>query len=137
MISGLVLAHLNRRLKGELKVYQCSVVRRRQPFSNVIISEVSMPIAIKFHLKHHWGEGKAARGSGADQFRTLVSLATDSSHRVILEKRRHHVFMNVFIGSFSYLQVMMKCMRTWMSSKFGRIRRTTEVAALKRLKKFP
>ena len=26
----------------------------------------------------------------------MVSMATDSSHRVIMEKRRHHIFSNVF-----------------------------------------
>ena len=40
------------------------------------------------------------------------------------------------IGSVSYLQVTMTCMRPWMSLKFGRIRpRTTELAALERMKK--
>ena len=61
------------------------------------ISQASRPIAIQFYLKHHWVGGKAAWGFGADQFRTLVSMATDSSHRVIMEnKQRHHVFSNVF-----------------------------------------
>ena len=82
-------------------VYPCSGVRRccrrYSPFSNIYISEASRPIAIKFYLKHHWGGGKAAWGFGADQFRTLVSMATDSSHRVIIGKtRRHQVFSNVF-----------------------------------------
>ena len=99
------LAHLSRRLKGELIVYPCSGVRRcrrrrrrrrRSPFSNMNISEASWPIKIKFYLKHHWGVGKAAWGFGADQFRTLVSMATDSSHRVIMGKQRHQVFSNVF-----------------------------------------
>ena len=61
------------------------------------ISEASRPIAIKFYLKDHWDGGKAAWGFGADQFRSLVSMATDSSHRVIMGKRRHHVFSNVFV----------------------------------------
>ena len=60
------------------------------------ISETSRPITIKFYLKHHWGGGKAALGFGADQMRTLVSMTTDSSHRVIMGKRRHHVFSAVF-----------------------------------------
>ena len=51
------------------------------------ISETSWPIAIKFYRKHHWGGGKAALGFGADQIRTLVAMATDSSHRVIMGKR--------------------------------------------------
>ena len=46
-----------------------------------------MPITIKFYLKHLWGGGTAALGFGADQIRTLVSMATDSSRRVIMGKR--------------------------------------------------
>ena len=95
---NLFLAHLSRRLKGELIVYQCSGVRRRrrrrrQPFSNMNISEASRLIAIKFYPKHHWGGGKAAWGFGADQFRTLVSMATDSSHRVIMGKTASSRFL--------------------------------------------
>ena len=84
----LLLAHLSRRLKGELIVYPCSSVLRcrRSPFSNMKISETSRPIAIKFYLKHHWGGGNAAWGFGADRHRTLVAMAIDSSHRVIMEK---------------------------------------------------
>ena len=51
------------------------------------ISETSRPISTKFYLKHHWGGGKAGLGFDADQIRTLVSMATDSSHRVIMGKR--------------------------------------------------
>ena len=97
------LAHLSRRLKGELVVYPCSGVRRcrrrrrrRSPFSNMNISEASRPIAIKFYLKHHWGGGKDAWGFGADQFRTLVSMATDSSHRVIMGKMASSSFLECF-----------------------------------------
>ena len=53
---------------------------------NMNVSETSGPIAIKFYLKHHSGGGKAALGFKADRFRTLVPMATDSSHRVIMEK---------------------------------------------------
>ena len=107
------LAHLSRRLKGELIVCPCSGIRRcPPPFANMNISETSRPIAIKFYLKHHWDGGKAAWGFGAHQFRTLVSMATDSSHRVIMGKNGVITFSRMFlIGSFSYLQVMMTCMR--------------------------
>ena len=61
------------------------------------ISETSRPITIKFYLKRHWGGGKAASlGFGADQIRTLVSMATDSSHRVIMGKRASSRFLAVF-----------------------------------------
>ena len=54
--------------------------------SNMNISETSGSIAIKFYLKHHWGGGKAAIGFWPDRIGTLVSMATDSSHRVIMGK---------------------------------------------------
>ena len=61
--------------------------------SNMNISETSGLIAIKFYLKHNWGEGKAALGFGPDRIRTLGSMATDSYHR---GKRRLHFFSAVF-----------------------------------------
>ena len=53
---------------------------------NINISETSGPFATKFYLKHHWGGGKAALCFGPDRIGTLVSMATDSSHRVIMGK---------------------------------------------------
>ena len=55
-------------------------------FSNSNISATSGPIVTKFYLNHHWGGGKAALGFGRDRIGTLVSMAMDSSHRVILGK---------------------------------------------------
>ena len=60
------------------------------------ISATSRPIGMKFDLKHNWGGGKNSVVFDPDWIRTLVSMATDSSHRVIMGKRRHHVFSNVF-----------------------------------------
>ena len=81
---------------GELIVYQSSrrpsvrpSVRasvRASTLSNINISETSGPITTKFYLKHHWGGGKAASGFRPDRIGTLVSMATDSSHRVIMWK---------------------------------------------------
>ena len=53
-------------------------------FSNSNISATSGPIVMKFYLNHHWGGGKAALSFGPDQIGSLVSMATDSSHRVIM-----------------------------------------------------
>ena len=50
--------------------------------SNMNISATSWLITNKFYLNG----GKAALGLGPDRIRTLVSMATDSSHRVLLEK---------------------------------------------------
>ena len=59
-----------------------------RPFTltDMNISETSRLIIIKFHLKHHWGGGLTALGFGPDRIRTMVSMATDSSHRVIMGK---------------------------------------------------
>ena len=59
---------------------------RASTLSNVNISETSWQIVIKFHLEHHWGGGLTALSFGLDMIRTLVSMATDSSHRVIMGK---------------------------------------------------
>ena len=84
-------AHLSQRLIGELIVYSCSgvrpsVCRRTSTISNSNISATSWPIVTKFYLNHHWGGGKAALGFGPDRIGTLVSMATDCSHRVIMGK---------------------------------------------------
>ena len=78
--------------QGELIVYRSS--RRVSvclavcmwTFSNSNISATSGPIVTKFYLNHHWVGGKAALGFGPDRIGTLVSMATDSSHRVIMGK---------------------------------------------------
>ena len=54
--------------------------------SNMNISAISWSIGLKFYLKHHWDGGKASVGFDPDRIRTLVSMATDSSHRVIMGK---------------------------------------------------
>ena len=96
------LAHLSRRLVGELIVYPWSGVRpssvRPSSFtiSNMNISATSGQITTKFNLKHHWVGGKAAFGFGPDQIRTLVSMATESSHRVIMEKTVSPLFLGCF-----------------------------------------
>ena len=50
------------------------------------ISPTSGPIITKFYLNHHCVGGKAALGFEPDRIRTLVSMATDSSHKVIMGK---------------------------------------------------
>ena len=94
------LAHLSRRLIGELIVYRSSrrlSVRecvRALTLSNMNISATSRPIEIKFYLKHHWGGGKPSVGFDPDRIRTLVSMATDSSHRVIMGKTASSRFLD-------------------------------------------
>ena len=50
------------------------------------ISPQPVPIVTKFYLKHHWGGGLIALGFGPGRIGTLVSMATNSSHRVIMGK---------------------------------------------------
>ena len=54
---------------------------RPSTLSNMNISGL---IDFKFYLKHHLGGENAALDFGPDRIGTLVSMATDSSHRVIM-----------------------------------------------------
>ena len=100
------LAHLSRRLRGELIVYRSSRRPSVRPcvracvgvftLSNMNISETNGLIATKFYLKHHLGGGLAALGFGPDRIRTLVSMATESSHRVIMVKTVSPLFLGCF-----------------------------------------
>ena len=54
--------------------------------SNMNISATSGPIVTRFYLKHHWGGGKATLCFWPDRIGNLVSMPTDSSHRVIMGK---------------------------------------------------
>ena len=62
------------------------------------ISATSGLVTTKFYLKHDWVGGKAALGFGPDRIRTLVSMATVSSNRVIMEK----TVSPLFLGCFSF-----------------------------------
>ena len=53
---------------------------------NMNISETSWQIFIKYHLEHHWDLELTVLGFGLDPIRTLVSMATDSSYRVMMGK---------------------------------------------------
>ena len=82
----LFLAHLSLRLtQGELIVYQssCRLCVIVSTLSNMNISETSGPITTKFH---HLSRGKSALGFEPGRILTLVSMATNSSHRVVMGK---------------------------------------------------
>ena len=64
--------------------------------SNMNISATSRLIGMKFDLKHHWGGGKDSVVFDPDWIRTLVSMATDSSHRVIMGKTTSSRFLECF-----------------------------------------
>ena len=74
------------RLRGELIVYRSS----RRPSVRACVgacvrvftlSNISLRPMRRLQPKHHLGGGLAARGFGPDRIRTLVSMATESSHR--------------------------------------------------------
>ena len=67
------------------------------------ISATSGPITMKFYQKYHWDGGKAALGFGPDRIQTLVSMATNSSHRVIMEKTVLPLFLSCFYPIFFIL----------------------------------
>ena len=107
MSVHVLLAHLSRRLTrwAYRMGFEPASVRlciRASTLSNMNISETSRPITTKFYLKHHWGGGKVALGFDADQIRTLVSMATDSSHRIIMGKRASSRFLDCFWSNTFY-----------------------------------
>ena len=59
---------------------------RALTLSNMNISATSGSIVTRFYLKQHWGGGKAALCFRPDRIGTVVSMATDSSHRVLMGK---------------------------------------------------
>ena len=94
------LAHLSRRLIGELIVYRSSRRPSVRPSVHIfkheylcnqladwneVLSEASLG-----------GGGKASVSFDPDRIRTLVSMATDSSHRVIMGKTASSRFLERF-----------------------------------------
>ena len=69
------------------------------------ISATSRSIGMKLYLKHHWCGGNAALGFGPDRIRTLVSMATQNSHRVIMRK----TVLPLFLGGFHPILFILAC----------------------------
>ena len=77
-------------LKGEIIVYQSSCRLSVCLCVNIFKLEYlrnQWANRNEIYLNNHFGGGKAALGFGPDRIETLVSMATDSSHRVIMGKR--------------------------------------------------
>ena len=82
------------------------------------------------------GGGNAAFGFGPDWIKTLVSMATDSSHRGLLGNVVNLLAPTFWIGSSTFLQVTRTIIKAWMNSKFGQTRPgTAELTAFERLEK--
>ena len=93
------LAHLSRRLIGELIVYPCSGVRPsvRRPssftISKIFFSETAWPIVLILHIHHLQVGGKNNCVFCFDRIRTLVTMVTYASHRLIMEKSENCQFL--------------------------------------------
>ena len=96
------LAHLSRRLIGELIVYPCSGVRPSvrpsvRPLSSTIskifFSETAGPIVLILHIHHLQVVGKNNCVFCFDLIRTLVAMVTYASHRLIMEKSENCQFL--------------------------------------------
>ena len=105
--------------------------------SNMNISETSWPIVNKFHRKHHWGGGLAALGFWPDPIRNLVSMATDSSHRIIMGRKPCDHFSSFifdwfffFLAGYENNHKILDGFEIWHYA-----RRIYELAALEGLKK--
>ena len=91
---------------------------------------------MKFYLNLHWGGGKTALGLGPDRIGTLVSMATDNSHTVIMGKICQHSSAFIFDRIFFILAGNKNIHN--ISDEFEiRPDRTKELAALERMKKIP
>ena len=62
------------------------IVRITTSLRRQLVKFIWTPIVTKFYLKHHWGGGLIALDFGPGRIGTLVSMATNSSHRVIMGK---------------------------------------------------
>ena len=83
-----LLAHLSQRLTGEL--IGCEGIRRLSSTSVHNFKEVSGPILIKFNVNHHLAGELTALGLGADCIKIVVSMATNSSHRLTMGKTKKY-----------------------------------------------
>ena len=66
-------------------------------------SATSGPMTMKFYEKPQWDVEKAASGFGPDRIKTLVPMATESSHRVIMEKTVLPLFLSCFSSDPFYI----------------------------------
>ena len=103
-------------------------------------SETSFLIKITFHFEHHWGGGLTALGFGPDRISILVSMATDSSHRVIMGKILCCDHSSSFIFSWIFFILAGKKDTHKISHWFGIGQigpLTIDLAAIERLEKSP
>ena len=103
------------------------------------VSATSRSNSTKLYLKHHLVGGLITLGFEPGRIGTLVSMATDSSHRVIMEKTCGHSSARIFDRIFFILSGNTRtAIKSRQSSNLGQIGpRAAELAALERFEKFP
>ena len=80
------LAHRSQRLIGELIVYPCTGVHPSSTTISKIFSETAGPIVLILYI-HHLQVGRKNNCVFCfDRIRTLVTMVTYASHRLIMEK---------------------------------------------------
>ena len=78
-----ILAHLSRRLTGELIVCPCSGVRRRCPsftISKIFSSETTGPIKAKLHVEHPLEVGTKVCINGPGHMTKMAAIAINSKN---------------------------------------------------------
>ena len=104
---------------------------------NMNIAKTSLSIKIKFHQECSKDRGLASFSFGPDRIRTFVFMATDNSHRVLMDKLlcdQTSSFIFVWLFFLNFLQVTRKTIKSPMGLKLDKIRPgTKELAALERL----
>ena len=92
------LAHLSRRLIGELTIPMLRRPSVRRPsslftISKIFFSETAGPIVLILHIHDLQVGGKNNCVFCFDRIRTLVAMATYASHRLIMEKSENCQFL--------------------------------------------
>ena len=103
-----LLAHLSRRLIGELIGYPCSGVRRRRrrrrccpPFSNVFSSETAWPIKAKFHVELPWEGGTKVNINGPGHMTNMAAMSIYGKNlkNLLLQNQKSYDLETLHIAS--------------------------------------
>ena len=101
------LAHLSRRLIGELIEYTCSGVRRRRrrrrcpPFSNVFSFETDWPIKAKFYVEPPWEGGTKVCINSPGHMSKMAAMHIYGKNlkNLLLKNRRADFYETFYVAS--------------------------------------
>ena len=98
-----LLAHLSRRLIGELIVYPFSGVRRchcRSQFSNIFSSETAWPIKAKFYVEPPWEGGTKVCKNGPGHMTKMAAMPIYGKNlKNLLQNRRADFHETWYVAS--------------------------------------